>query len=112
MSQKNLPVPHWPDVLHGLPIAHKDLLPTDAQTVIGKPHPGAEPALALLRAQGFRLNNVVDIFDAGPSVEAFVDQIEIVRTAVRMSAAEFGEFVGSEYHRIGAIMKAAGLKAQ
>jgi tripartite-type tricarboxylate transporter receptor subunit TctC len=29
-----------------------------------------------------------------------------------MSAAEFGEFIGSEYQRIGAIMKAAGLKAQ
>jgi tripartite-type tricarboxylate transporter receptor subunit TctC len=29
-----------------------------------------------------------------------------------LSAAEFGEFIGSEYHRIGAIMKAAGLKAQ
>jgi tripartite-type tricarboxylate transporter receptor subunit TctC len=29
-----------------------------------------------------------------------------------MSAAEFGEFIGSEYHRIGAIMKTAGLKAQ
>ena len=29
-----------------------------------------------------------------------------------MSAAEFGGFIGSEYHRIGAIMKAVGLKAQ
>jgi tripartite-type tricarboxylate transporter receptor subunit TctC len=29
-----------------------------------------------------------------------------------MSAAEFGEFIASEYQRIGAIMKAAGLKAQ
>ena len=29
-----------------------------------------------------------------------------------MSAAQFGEFIGSEYHRIGAIMKAVGLKAQ
>src|ERR1041385_2732142 len=29
-----------------------------------------------------------------------------------MSAAAFGEFIGSEFQRIGAIMKAAGLKAQ
>ena len=76
------------DLMPRYPI-YKDLLPADAQAVIGKPHPGAEPALALLRAQGFHLNNVVDIFDAGPSVEAFVDQIEIVRTAARMSATEF-----------------------
>jgi arginine N-succinyltransferase len=76
------------DLMPRYPI-YKDLLPADAQAVIGKPHPGAEPALALLKAQGFRLNNVVDIFDAGPSVEAFIDQIEIVRTAARKSAAEF-----------------------
>jgi tripartite-type tricarboxylate transporter receptor subunit TctC len=29
-----------------------------------------------------------------------------------LSAAEFGTFIDSEYHRIGAIMKAVGLKAQ
>jgi arginine N-succinyltransferase len=65
------------------------LLPEAARNIIARPHPDAEPALALLKSQGFHYNNVVDIFDAGPTVEAFVDQIDIVRSAVRMSASEF-----------------------
>ncbi|HVY88023.1 MAG TPA: arginine N-succinyltransferase [Hyphomonadaceae bacterium] len=65
------------------------LLPDAARAVIAKPHPDAEPALAMLKSQGFHYNNVVDIFDAGPAIEAFVDHIDIVRSAIRMTAAEF-----------------------
>ncbi|HOY78604.1 MAG TPA: arginine N-succinyltransferase [Hyphomonadaceae bacterium] len=65
------------------------LLPDAARNVISRPHPDAEPALAMLKSQGFRYNDVVDIFDAGPTVEAFIDHIDTVREAVRMSAAEF-----------------------
>jgi len=65
------------------------LLPDAARNVIARPHPDAEPALALLNSQGFHYNNVVDIFDAGPAIEAFIDQIDIVRSTVRMTAAEF-----------------------
>lgn len=65
------------------------LLPDGARSVISRPHPDAEPALAMLKSQGFRYNDVVDIFDAGPTVEAFIDHIDTVREAVRMSAAEF-----------------------
>jgi arginine N-succinyltransferase len=65
------------------------LLPESARKVISRPHPDAEPALAMLQSQGFRYNEVVDIFDAGPTVEAFIDHIDTVREAVRMSAAEF-----------------------
>ena len=32
---------------------------------------------------------MVDIFDAGPTVEAFIDNIDTVRESVRMSAANF-----------------------
>lgn len=76
------------DLMPRYPI-YADLLPAEARRVIGKCHPDAEPALALLKSQGFHFNQVVDIFDAGPSVEAFIDQIDIVRSAHRMSAAEF-----------------------
>ncbi|RYD88712.1 MAG: arginine N-succinyltransferase, partial [Sphingomonadales bacterium] len=70
------------------------LLPDAARNIISRPHPDAEPALAMLQSQGFRYNDVVDIFDAGPTVEAFVDHIDTVREAVRMSAQEFasGDF--------------------
>jgi arginine N-succinyltransferase len=76
------------DLMPRYPI-YADLLPAEARACIARPHPDAEPALAMLKSQGFHYNNVVDIFDAGPSVEAFVDHIDIVRSAVRMSAAEF-----------------------
>ena len=65
------------------------LLPDEARNVISRPHPDAEPALAMLQSQGFRYNDVVDIFDAGPTVEAFIDHIDTVREAVRMPASEF-----------------------
>ncbi len=76
------------DLMPRYPI-YADLLPDEARKVIARPHPDAEPALALLKSQGFHFNQVVDIFDAGPSVEAFVDQIDIVRSAQHVSAAEF-----------------------
>ncbi len=76
------------DLMPRYPI-YADLLPSDARRVIGMPHPDAEPAFAMLKSQGFRFNNVVDIFDAGPCVEAFIDQIDIVRSSVRMTAEAF-----------------------
>lgn len=65
------------------------LLPDAARNVIARPHPDAEPALAMLKSQGFRYNNVVDIFDAGPTVEAFTDHLDTVREARRMTGSEF-----------------------
>jgi len=76
------------DLMPRYPI-YVSLLPDEARSVIARPHPDAEPALAMLKAQGFRYNDVVDIFDAGPTVEAFIDHIDTVRETVRMSAAEF-----------------------
>ena len=76
------------DLMPRYPI-YTALLPDAARNVIARPHPDAEPALAMLKAQGFRYNDVVDIFDAGPTVEAFIDHIDTVREAVRMSAGEF-----------------------
>lgn len=76
------------DLMPRYPI-YADLLPDEARAVIGRPHPDAEPAKAMLEAQGFHFNNVVDIFDAGPCVDAFIDHIDIVRAAVRCSASEF-----------------------
>jgi len=43
----------------------------------------------MLKAQGFRYNDVVDIFDAGPTVEAFIDHLDTVREARRMTGSEF-----------------------
>jgi len=76
------------DLMPRYPI-YTSLLPDEARNVIARPHPDAEPALAMLKAQGFRYNDVVDIFDAGPTVEAFIDHVDTVREARRMTGAEF-----------------------
>ncbi|MBW8189994.1 arginine N-succinyltransferase [Neiella marina] len=56
-----------------------NLLSKAAQDVIGQVHPSTEPAIALLKKEGFRYKNYVDIFDAGPTVECPVDHVETVR---------------------------------
>lgn len=53
-----------------------ELLHNDAKKVIGQPHPSTVPAMNILLKEGFRYNKYVDIFDAGPTIEAPVDQIK------------------------------------
>ena len=52
-----------------------NLLAPSAQAVIGKPHTSTIPAMKILLREGFRYNGYVDIFDAGPTIEAPRDQI-------------------------------------
>ncbi|MDC0880554.1 arginine N-succinyltransferase [Hellea sp.] len=44
------------------------LLPDNAQNVIGKTHPKGIGAKRYLESEGFRYDNTVDIFDAGPTM--------------------------------------------
>ncbi len=60
---------------------HIKLLSESAQAVIAKPNRYSEPAMKMLEAQGFYYNDYVDIFDAGPTVQCRLDQIESVRVA-------------------------------
>ena len=46
------------------------LLTEQARAVIGKAHPNTEQALQLLIAEGFAHKGYIDIFDAGPVIEA------------------------------------------
>lgn len=55
------------------------LLPREARNVVGQVHDSTRPALRMLEAEGFNFNGLVDIFDAGPVVEAFVHNIRTVR---------------------------------
>jgi arginine N-succinyltransferase len=54
-------------------------LSEDARSVIGRVHPDTEPALAMLKAEGFSYQGYVDIFDAGPAIEVETDKIRAVR---------------------------------
>lgn len=55
------------------------LLPKEAQAVIGQVHEQTRPALRMLESEGFRSRGYVDIFDAGPTVEAEVENLKSVR---------------------------------
>lgn len=58
------------------------LLPPAAQAVIGRVHPETEPALAILRQEGFTWTGMVDIFEAGPIVGCPRDDLRLVRESV------------------------------
>lgn len=58
------------------------LLPAPAREVIGRVHENTAPALRMLREEGFNFNGLVDIFDGGPVVEAFIHNIRTVRESV------------------------------
>ncbi len=64
-------IPRYPIYVH--------LLPKEAQAVIGVVHEATKPALKMLEREGFQFEGYVDIFDAGPTVQAYRDQITTVR---------------------------------
>ncbi len=72
-----------------------NLLPPEAQSVIGKVHDNTVPARRMLESEGFRYEGYVDIFDAGPTLETRVADIRAVRESryfrVRIGQPEAGE---------------------
>src|SRR5438552_13023653 len=55
------------------------LLPAAARAAIGEVHTDTLPARAMLESEGFRYEGYVDIFDAGPMLECFRDNIRAVQ---------------------------------
>lgn len=62
-----------------------ELLPEPVQKAVGRVHREGEPARAMLAREGFRPQNLVDIFDAGPTVAARRDEIATVKANRRLS---------------------------
>ncbi len=56
-----------------------NLLPDSVRAVIGEVHNDTRAARSLLEREGFRHEGYVDIFDAGPTLECFRDDIRAVR---------------------------------
>jgi arginine N-succinyltransferase len=54
-------------------------LSENARSVIGRVHAETEPALTMLKAEGFTYQGYVDIFDAGPAIECETGKIRAVR---------------------------------
>lgn len=78
------------DLMPEYPI-YIDLLPQDAKAVIGKPHNMGKPALQMLLNEGFRYENFVDIFDAGPTVHAYIENVDTIKSSRIVTLADFTE---------------------
>jgi arginine N-succinyltransferase len=56
-----------------------NLLPDDAQEVIGRVHPKTEPAKRILEQEGFKASGLVGIFEPGPVLIAEVNEIRSIK---------------------------------
>ena len=65
------------DLMPKYPI-YLDLLPKEAQEVVGKPNNAAKGAVRILQKEGLQYTGYVDIFDAGPCLQNHVDQLKTV----------------------------------
>lgn len=64
-----------------------ELLPASARNVVGAVHPETQPAIAMLKTEGFETTDLIDIFDAGPVLQCSVDQIQAVRRCQKRTVA-------------------------
>ncbi len=62
---------------------YANLLSAEAQAVIGHVHKNTLPALKLLQKEGFEHRGYVDLFDAGPTVEADLEHIRSIQMSKR-----------------------------
>lgn len=69
------------------------LLPPEAQAVIGEVHEQTRPARKLLESEGFRFNEMIDIFEAGPVLECPLEMIRSVRESRRAPVERIVEHV-------------------
>jgi len=72
------------DLAPSLPV-YTHLMNDAVRSVIGQVHPDTKPALAMLRAEGFCHHGLVDLFDAGPTVECRTNRIRSVRESALVS---------------------------
>lgn len=57
---------------------YAELLPQDAQEVIGQTHETTLPARKLLEQEGMRYTGYIDLFDGGPTLEAHMGDIRAI----------------------------------
>lgn len=70
------------DLMPRYPI-YVNLLPKEAREVIGKPLPASEAAMRLLMRERFTFEGYIDIFDAGPTMQAQRSKIRTVENSRR-----------------------------
>ncbi|MEM8875400.1 MAG: arginine N-succinyltransferase [Planctomycetota bacterium] len=77
-----------------------DMLPPEAQAVIGHVHDNARPARRMLEGEGFAFRDHVDIFDAGPMLECELPDIRSVRTSRTTIVAGIIDLPGEPTHLV------------
>jgi arginine N-succinyltransferase len=70
-----------------------DVLPSDAQEVVGEVHPHTEPAKHILMQEGFEFSGLVGIFEPGPVLKAQLDEVRAVKES---QVLEVGEITSTE----------------
>lgn len=73
-----------------------DLLPEEAKGAIAKVHPNTVPARKLLESEGFRYQDLVDIFEAGPVLHCLQDEIRTVRQSLVLPVVAIQEITSAE----------------
>lgn len=68
-----------------------NLLPEEAQYVVGKVHPNTEPAKRILEQEGFRFSGLVGIFEPGPVLIAELDNIRAIKESTIGEIAEVSD---------------------
>jgi arginine N-succinyltransferase len=84
------------DLMPRYPI-YTNLLPENAQAVIGVPLGASKPAMQLLQAEGFRYEGYVDLFDAGPTMQANRENIRTVRKSHKAEVKAIREMQSVPY---------------
>jgi arginine N-succinyltransferase len=88
------------DLMPRYPI-YVTLLPPAAQAVIGKIYPPSEPAARILIEEGFYHEDYVDVFDAGPTLQAERMRIATVCGSQKAEVAAVGQVQSDERFMIG-----------
>jgi arginine N-succinyltransferase len=72
------------------------MLPDSARAVMGVPHPSGRAAMKMLEREGFRYDGYIDIFDGGPTMSAFTDQVRSVREAKELTLSDISDDMDTE----------------
>jgi arginine N-succinyltransferase len=83
------------DLMPKYPI-YVNLLPQEAQEVIGQPLHESSAAMRLLMREGFRYEGYVDVFDAGPTLQAELGKIRAVQASRRFEIANIVDSLDEE----------------
>lgn len=87
------------DLMPKYPV-YVNLLDAQAQAVIGQPHDLSLPAKQMLEAEGFSYQGYVDVFDAGPTLQAERRRIRTVRKSRTWEVKEIKPIAGAPTHML------------